>query len=222
MEEIWKNIKNYDYYQVSSNGRVRSLDHETKKRISGVLIKAFHKSKILEQAVNENGNLIVTLEKEGNKSIKEVYLIVGETFVDNPNSLQQLVHKDGNKTNNKASNLQWSSESPKTEWRKVNGFNSYEVSEDGRVRSLDRFTDQRICGGKAVRAFYKGRLLKPAKGDSNFLVVNLSENGKRKTKAVHRLVAEAFLPNPENLPDVRHKDGNTANNNASNLEWCRK
>ena len=217
----WRDIKDYDYYQVSSDGRVRSLDHSTKKRIGNILVKAFHKSKILEQTVNQEGNLIVTLEKEDKKNVLEVYLLVGETFVDNPENLQQLVHKDGNKTNNSADNLLWSSESPKTEWRKVNGFDSYEVSEDGRVRSLDRFTEH-IRSGKTIRSFHKGRLIKPGEGASKHLFVNLSENGKRKTKAVHVLVAEAFLDNPKGFTDVRHKDGNTANNNASNLEWYRK
>lgn len=221
MEE-WKNIKDYDYYQVSSDGRVRSMDHKIKKRIGNVLINAFHKSKILEQAVNEEGNLIVALEKEGNKNILEVYLLVGETFVPNPEKLQQLVHKDGNKTNNSADNLLWSSETTKTEWKKVKGFDSYEVSNEGCVRSIDRFTDQRICGGKAVRSFHKGRLLKPGEGASKHLFVNLSENGKRKTKAVKMLVAEAFLDNPKGFTDVRHKDGDRRNNNVNNLEWYRK
>ena len=222
MEEIWKDIKNYNYYQVSSDGRVRSLDHEIKKRISGVLVKAFHKSKILEQTVNQEGNLIVALEKEGNKNILEVYLLVGETFVPNPEKLSELIHKDGNKTNNSAENLQWSSETHEVQWRDIEGFKDYQVSDDGCVRSLDRFTEQNVRGKKTVRAFHKGRLLKPSKGDSNFLVVSLSENGKRQTKAVRMLVAEAFLDNPKGFTDVRHKDGDRRNNNVKNLEWYKK
>ena len=52
-----------------------------------------------------------------------------------------------------------------------------------------------------------------------YLSVDLYENSKRKTERVHRLVAEAFVPNPDNKPYVNHKDGNKHNNNASNLEW---
>ena len=51
-------------------------------------------------------------------------------------------------------------------------------------------------------------------------MVDLWMNGKRKQKLVHRLVAEAFIPNPQNLPEVNHKDENPANCNADNLEWC--
>ena len=220
--EQWRNIENYDYYQVSNNGRVRSLDHKIKKRISGVLVDFFHKSKILEQTVNEEGNLIVALEKDGKKNVLEVYLIVGETFVDNPENLSELIHKDGNKTNNRAENLQWSSATTKTEWRDVVGCPHYQVSNDGCVRSLDRYTEQHIRSGRTVKSLHKGRLIKPGEGASKHMFVTLSENGKRKTKAVHMLVAEAFLPNPENLTEVRHKDGNRRNNNVNNLEWSKK
>ena len=52
--------------------------------------------------------------------------------------------------------------------------------------------------------------------------ITLSKNNKRSTKKVHRLVAQAFIPNPDNLPDVNHKDENKHNNNVNNLEWCTK
>ena len=62
--------------------------------------------------------------------------------------------------------------------------------------------------------------VKPRKNERGYLVVELWENTtSRKTVRVHRLVAEAFIPNPNNLPEVNHKDGNTSNPNVSNLEW---
>lgn len=53
-----------------------------------------------------------------------------------------------------------------------------------------------------------------------YVFVNLNKNGKNKRVLVHRLVAEAFIPNPDNLPEVHHKDNNPHNNHVSNLEWC--
>ena len=56
--------------------------------------------------------------------------------------------------------------------------------------------------------------------NQRYLRVNLWKNGKYKTFSIHRLVAESFLPNPNNFPVVNHKDGNKLNNKADNLEWC--
>lgn len=56
--------------------------------------------------------------------------------------------------------------------------------------------------------------------DGRYLVVDLSDGNKRWYKRVHRLVAETFIPNPNNLPEVNHKDGDKLNNSVENLEWC--
>lgn len=65
-----------------------------------------------------------------------------------------------------------------------------------------------------------GRQLKPNNEKSGYLSVFLFQNGKGKRIKVHRLVAEAFIPNPLNLPCVNHKDENKSNNDVNNLEWC--
>lgn len=62
--------------------------------------------------------------------------------------------------------------------------------------------------------------LKPQKNIDGYLVVGLCKNGKVKKYRVHRLVAEAYIPNPNNLPEVNHKDENKQNPCANNLEWC--
>ena len=62
-------------------------------------------------------------------------------------------------------------------------------------------------------------IVKPKKSQ-RYLRVNLWKNGEYKTFSIHRLVAKAFLPNPNNFPVVNHKDGNRLNNKANNLEWC--
>lgn len=102
-------------------------------------------------------------------------------------------------------------------WRPVVGYEGlYEGSNLGRVKSLDRWVK---CPNGTVR-FYKGKILKPRTNGRGYLQVTLSKNGKIKNFLVHRLVAEAFLQNNDNLPCVNHKDENPQNNNVNNLEWC--
>ena len=64
------------------------------------------------------------------------------------------------------------------------------------------------------------KFLKPADNGKGYFIVNLCRNGKLKTYKVHRLVAMTWIPNPENLPCINHKDENKLNNKVSNLEWC--
>ena len=90
-----------------------------------------------------------------------------------------------------------------------------EVSTFGRVRTLDRVVPR----GKYTQ-FVKGLILKQYDNGNGYLHVVLSMNGKTVTKKVHRLVAETFISNPDNLTEVNHKDCNRANNNVENLEWC--
>ena len=71
-----------------------------------------------------------------------------------------------------------------------------------------------------VYSFYKNRFLKPAPTSWGYLTVELFKNGKGKTHKIHRMVAEAFIPNIDNKPLINHKDGNKQNNHFKNLEWC--
>lgn len=101
-------------------------------------------------------------------------------------------------------------------WKDIKGYeNLYQISTYGNVRSLPHI---RSTGtGKCLQ---KGKILKPAIQKIGYKFVVLSKNGKTKGFRVHRLVAEAFIPNPDNLPQVNHKDENKLNNNINNLEWC--
>lgn len=100
-------------------------------------------------------------------------------------------------------------------WKDIKGFEGlYQISNFGRVKSLKRIV-QRGSNYKPVCE----RILKEGDNDGYAFVV-LSKNGKCKTKGIHRLVAEAFIPNPYDLPLINHKDENSKNNHVDNLEWC--
>lgn len=87
------------------------------------------------------------------------------------------------------------------EWRNIPSCDErYYVSSDGRVLGANG-------------------LLKPVRGKDGYLRCNIAQDGKFRLWLVHRLVAEAFIPNPDNKPEVNHIDGDKANNNVSNLEW---
>lgn len=101
-------------------------------------------------------------------------------------------------------------------WVKVKGFECfYEVSNLGRVKSLDR--EIVYCNGRKDK--FKGKIKKFSKNNFGYLHVTLFKNSKSLTTLVHRLVAKHFIPNPENKPQINHIDNNPANNNVSNLEW---
>lgn len=106
-------------------------------------------------------------------------------------------------------------------WKPISGYeNYYEVSSLGRIRSVDRYT-KFVREGLLVNRKTNGYLLSQTlDGKGNYLQVNLSKNGKSKSELVHRIVAKAFIENPNNLPEVNHKDENKTNNAVSNLEWC--
>ena len=92
----------------------------------------------------------------------------------------------------------------------------YQASNLGRMRSIDRW----VSSKNGSMQFIKGRILKPVTGSNDYLKVNLYKNNKVKDYLVHRIIAEIFLPNTDNLPYVNHKDENKQNNVVSNLEWC--
>ena len=104
-------------------------------------------------------------------------------------------------------------------WKDIKSFEGlYQVSTLGRVRSLDKYIDVKIRNVDKV--LKRGKILKPAYDKDGYLRVSLCKNGKRTNFYVHRLVAEAFIPNPLNLPVINHKDEVKDNNYPYNLEWC--
>jgi len=98
-------------------------------------------------------------------------------------------------------------------WMPIGGYDGiYEISDLGRVRSLNRID------ARGWRR--KGRILQPSTHKNGYLLVCLYKDGISETRIVHRLVAEAFIPNPENKPEVSGVDGVIVSNAAKDLAWC--
>lgn len=102
-------------------------------------------------------------------------------------------------------------------WKDISGYNGiYQVSNLGRIRSYTR----KVIYPSGMPHTYRGKIIEPERARTGYLRVSLSKNSVEKKYFVHRLVAGAFLDNPDNLPQVNHKDENPGNNNVENLEWC--
>lgn len=93
-------------------------------------------------------------------------------------------------------------------WKPIEGYTNYMVSNLGNVKSLN------------YRRTKSEKIIIPRKDRYGYLSVSLWKDGISKTSNIHRLVAEAFIPNPNNYPVVNHKDENKTNNSIYNLEWC--
>lgn len=102
-------------------------------------------------------------------------------------------------------------------WKSIEGFEGlYEVSDEGRVRSLPRVVPFRVNFFRSVKGGGKALTI----DKDGYLMVSLSKFGVPYCRKVHRLVADAFLDRGEADEDVNHKDGSKANNRWNNLEWC--
>lgn len=105
----------------------------------------------------------------------------------------------------------------KEEWKDVVGYEGlYQVSSQGNIRSCERYVNTSGGGKRKISSL----ILKKFKCPGGYLEVNLWKNNKQKTTMIHRLVAETFIPNPLNFPEVNHKDESKENNCLDNLEWC--
>ncbi|WP_340617057.1 HNH endonuclease [Xenorhabdus entomophaga] len=106
----------------------------------------------------------------------------------------------------------------KNDWKSLVGMEkSFEVNSEGIIRSKDR----KIVRSNGTIQNFKGKILSRFKNSSGYPCVRVSDlnSGKRFILRCHRAVAEAFIPNPKNKPEVNHIDGNKENSDINNLEW---
>lgn len=228
MEEIWKDIKGYEgLYQISNHGRVhypdkwRVRDYSHKK---GVLIR-IRPAGILKLNTNRL-HPRAYLRKSKNESIRSFLVceLVAEHFIDGYKKGMKITHIDGDVTNNKVTNL-YISLPDKIDgevWKPIQGFEGlYQVSNTGRVRSVKRNGVKFYVNGHSSTYFRKGKILKQSLTPRGYYMVQLHKQNERTQYCfVHRLVAMAFCDGYGDGLVVNHKDENTKNNRADNLEWC--
>lgn len=98
------------------------------------------------------------------------------------------------------------------EWRDIKGYEGlYQISNKGKIKSLERLSPQ--------KHLIPEKILNTCHAEAGYVDVSLYKDGKRMHKKPHKLVAEAFIPNPDNLPEVDHIDANKDNNCVENLRW---
>ena len=102
-------------------------------------------------------------------------------------------------------------------WKDIHNYEGlYQISNYGSVKSLER----KVKNTKSSYRIVKEKILSCGKSSNGYYYIILYKNQNKKIYRIHRLVAEAFIPNPNNYSEVNHKDENKENNNVNNLEWC--
>lgn len=213
MSNKWYDIPEYEgMYQINKNGEVKSIRRKIKtskghyQTCGGNILAPYYGS--------------IELCKDHKRYRYKVCELVAQAFMPNYVSGMPIYHING--TSDKLSNL--SLTVPKNdnngEWKDIPGYEGYyQASIYGKIRSVNRMVEFRISG-RVQQVYRKSKILAENITQDNYVQVILSVNGVAKTLSVHRLVAQTFLPNPENKPQVNHIDGNTQNNNVNNLEWA--
>lgn len=209
---MWKSIPEFNTYEASDEGFIRNVK-------TGRILKNSVKSGKVK------GNPCVSLVSESKTHVFEVRFVIVCTFLGLDilaKPKPKVRNIDGDANNCALSNLEVikADDLEGEEWRAVRGFEGiYEVSNNGRVKRLahvDRYV--RKDTGKETERHVSEKLIKVSDKDE-YYEINLRYKDKSEYRTVHRMVAEAFVDNPNNLPVINHKNGDKHDNRAENLEW---
>lgn len=224
--EHWVDIEGYEgLYQVSSQGRVQSVDKYVTRITGGVQHRKSKLMKISHSNTFASGS--VGLSKHGKSKTFGLDRLVAKNFhIANYTDTSRIYHIDGNVNNNCVDNLTVNIDEVLLQdpylsdvgWRRVNipGLSHYLVSPTGLVRSTMHYVNTKNNSVKLI----EGCQLKP-NYDGEYFWISLvdAETNKSVSCYIHRIVAVTYIPNPNNLPQINHIDGCKTNNNVANLEW---
>lgn len=218
--EEWRPVVGWEgLYEVSSLGRVRSLERNTVRYGKNVHLEG----KIMNLCPDGNGYIKVNLFDNGRTEQRLLGRMVAEAFLVRPDGVQRIRYKNGNPSDCRVENIKWARKKsdrhlekrdkvdlPGEVWRDIHGYESlYQISNMGRVYSKPR-PSSRVG------------ILRQVSGLNGYLNVTLCKNGKSTQCPIHRLVAEHFVenPHPDEWDCVNHRDEDKHNNVSTNLEWC--
>lgn len=229
--EVWKDITKYEnLYMISTHGRVISKERLVVDEIGRTYTNPTKFMKINES----EGRKSINLRKDHRTKKFSLPLLMANVFLPKPDKNQILRFKDNNNLNCNIDNIYWSDKVGAKNcyhrinfdtkdlegeiWKSIPEYEGlYVISNKGRVKSLERDIET------SNRIIHKSeQILTPILTNTGYYKIQLSDkNGDRKRKGffIHRLVAFAFIENPNNYPYVDHIDANPTNNCVENLRW---
>lgn len=225
--EVWKDVKDFEgRYQVSNMGRVRYPDTWITRPYPNGNTASIRtrKGAIKKVILNRYGYSVAMTRKDcKDKETIPVCKLVASHFGEGYEDGMQIIHVDGDISNNKIDNLsfKWMEDLPGEQWKPIKNFEGlYEVSNMGRFRSVYKYKNTIVRSGASAIIPVRPKLLYLNKAHSGYYHVVLHKNAKRYEYTAHRLVALHFCEGYKHGYVVNHKDEDKSNNKADNLEWC--